>query len=174
VPFIASNEVPVEWVASEDTTTVWLSIGGNYIWEDDESDLVAITEFLESEKDARLNRWRSPDYRNIVVYPVPDTTSVRVLNEVDVTITVFYRGDPLTDSPGDMSAVARAYFDAHPEKRPWHDAQQGDVWVVTYDGDEFAVIADDEDFAWPLDGGVRKKTDPGITAGRCIWTPPNQ
>ena len=30
----------------------------------------------------------------------------------------------------ELQEVAREYFDAHPEPKPWHDAKPGEVWVL--------------------------------------------
>jgi hypothetical protein len=39
----------------------------------------------------------------------------------------------------DHARAARAYFDAHPEPKPWESAAVGDVWVLTIAGKEHAV-----------------------------------
>lgn len=31
----------------------------------------------------------------------------------------------------DLAAIAARYFAAHPERKPWHDAKEGEVWAVT-------------------------------------------
>jgi hypothetical protein len=37
--------------------------------------------------------------------------------------------------------AARAYFDAHPEPKPWHHAKPGDVWIITFTDRSFDPVA---------------------------------
>jgi hypothetical protein len=96
--------------------------------------VAALREFFRQERDTELARWRWPENPDYVVYPVDDST-VNVLHEPG--------GDTclINDGEGYLSAelegyvqAGDAYFDAHPEPKPWHDAKPGEVWVVTIDG----------------------------------------
>ena len=100
--------------------------------------IAALREFFQAEEDKRLGRWRWPENPNYVVYPSKSRSIVQVLKEVNGHGGGFERGQDEgfgglrfeTADPG-YSRAARAYFDAHPERKPWHDAKEGEVWVVT-------------------------------------------
>ena len=34
----------------------------------------------------------------------------------------------------EIHVAARAYFKAHPARKPWHDAKQGEVWLLEIEG----------------------------------------
>ncbi|MDR6691374.1 hypothetical protein J2X55_002286 [Microbacterium sp. 1154] len=63
--------------------------------------------------------------------------------------------------PENPAYVVAAYFDAHPEPKPWHGAEPGDVFLVTWPGSEReeAVIVPG---AWP-------KAWECVTSARRIW-----
>lgn len=136
----------------------------------------ALREFFQAEEDRRLGRWRWPENPDI---------SVRALNERIIGVLretpegraygQFGRNDRSSDDP--MSQAARAYFDAHPEPKPWHHAEEGEVWVFsTHEGVFPAFIESRLDHAGPVltfDSETREYalTDPQITDGHCIWQP---
>ena len=89
----------------------------------------------QAKRDAELGRWRWPENPGYVVYP-ERVDVVRVVNERGGGLAIINRAivsvlavavDPT------FYDAARAYFDAHPlpEPRPWEDAKEGDVWVLT-------------------------------------------
>jgi hypothetical protein len=94
----------------------------------------AVTEAVRAEEDERLGRWRWPENPDYVVY-------VRISNEI-VTVFSEARGLSVDASRGTQDAwvdderpwkrhaldAASAYFDAHPQPKPWHSAKEGDVW----------------------------------------------
>lgn len=134
----------------------------------------ALRELFQHERDTELGRWRWPENPDYVVYPRPDGY-VRVVCEVDGTSDSFLRQDTVNPSTLIPVMVARAYFEAHPEPKPWHDAKPGEVWALTTD-------AESGEHAWGVDpdyrggrfvyiGGLSNlPTDhPDITAGRRIW-----
>lgn len=90
----------------------------------------ALREFFQHERDEELGRWRWPDNPDYVVYQ--DTPSgVRVFREQrPVGSVLFRRGDVVLDME---SEAARAYFEAHPERKPWEDANPGEIWEATID-----------------------------------------
>ena len=141
----------------------------------------ALREYFQAERDEQLGRWRDPENPNVVVYSVPDQDGgygqvVWVLDEAEmVSRTVLDDREQLA-SPG----PATRYFDAHPqpepEPKPWLDAKDGEVWVLTYAGiEETAWVAD---FTWGAPPRFRQfknllnpifTNDKHITAGRRIW-----
>lgn len=90
-------------------------------------EMQALREFFQAEADERYGVWRSPGDPDVMVYEI-DQDTVRVLDPSShgnaATLSRGNRGD------GPLSRVAQAYFDAHPEPKPWHDAAPGEVWDV--------------------------------------------
>ena len=140
----------------------------------------ALREFFQHERDEQLGRWRwaaNPDY---VVTPFEgDPDHVLVVQESAGVACEFWRastsGPSLTGYHSRLAPSARAYFAAHPEPKPWHDAKEGEVWVPTTEnvGDEIparvALVNGIRNFEWVV--GLHRKPvdDPLITAGRRIW-----
>lgn len=101
--------------------------------------VVALREFFRAERDEELGRWRWPENPDYVVYP-DDDGDVIVLNEREVISSLVIRRDlPQLNADIDRTKAARAYFEAHPERKPWEDAKPGDVWVFEVDGEESIV-----------------------------------
>ena len=130
----------------------------------------------QAERDAELGRWRSVEHPDWVVYPEtawPEPDVVRVLHELSGIHLTYRRGHPVRNRVGSM--VAREYFAAHPvpEPKPWEQAERGEVWVLTYHGEEIVVMRGVGDFAHlfaPLDDDFSISViHDGITAGRRIW-----
>lgn len=130
----------------------------------------ALADFFRAEEDERLGRWRWPENPNWVCYPT-------AFGEV----VVFDESDPAKDSRvlsrgGDtwphFRPAADAYFDAHPEPKPWHEAKPWETWLITFDGAQEAVTLDEDrefrDRNAPHNGWAHI-TDPSITAGRRLW-----
>lgn len=84
----------------------------------------ALREYFADERDRELGRWRSPASPDYVAYPYQDGM-VMVLHECDGVSMSFARG---TDSSGPHATAARAYFKGH--AIPWHQAKEGEVWLV--------------------------------------------
>ena len=91
----------------------------------------ALREFFRAEEDERLGRWRVPGHPSWVCYPTPLACEVVVFNEDEPQYgtQVLSRG---TDTWPYYRSAADAYFAAHPEPKPWHDAKPGEVWVLTF------------------------------------------
>lgn len=130
----------------------------------------AMAEYYRAKEDERLGRWRWPEYPEYVVYAPRDFTHyVRVLDESGAVWDVVYR-EGVEDRGSLTAQAAHAYFDAHPEPKPWHDAKPGEVWLLTfregtlhegsYVSGDWSFIA--ADHAVPHD-------DPRITSARKIW-----
>lgn len=138
----------------------------------------ALREFFQHERDEELGRWRWPDNPQYVVYPRGDS-GVRVLRETGMgDLEWVDRGD---ERSYEFCHAARAYFGAHPERKPWHAPDAGDHWALhiahgmALSGDEhlYKYTRWGSQGRWgfvPTDGGsVLDPTDPTITAGRRIW-----
>lgn len=194
--FTASNGIGVEIndeeqivfaVPNRPTSPVWMK----------PDERVALREFFRAEEDERLGRWRWPENPDYVVYAwvaEPSRGNVRgvtVLSErIPRGYTVWednvhtFHGESV-DEESRRSArdAARAYFDAHPERKPWHDAKPGETWRLTVNDRSpleidltFNVIGVEgvipSRFARPQVGGEQMEyplDSPAITAGRRIW-----
>lgn len=151
--YTASNGYTI--LARENATVDWWSadhrhagiiqiITHSQVWE-------ALREFFQHERDEELGRWRWPENPDYVVYPTT-TRSLRVVREngngeawwVD-------RGD---DRAHEHCHAARAYFEAHPERKPWEDANPGEVWEIEYaNGSKEAALVTTEN-RFRLSNGV--------------------
>jgi hypothetical protein len=132
-----------------------------------------LREFFQHERDTELGRWRWTEDQNYVVYKTEDyPDAVKVFNERTPFSLQFERGRYSNIFPRE-SAAARAYFDAHPVPKPWHDAKPGEVWVLTVDGEEFAWGAGTGGwsgrFIMAADGSEIPLDNESVTAGRRIW-----
>jgi hypothetical protein len=136
------------------------------------SEMVAWREFFQAERDEELGRWRWPENPDYVVYP-DDDGDVIVLNERDGMSGIGQTRATVDRYPNSFGAdAARAYFESHPERKPWHDAKEGEVWVLTLDGDEIPYMArpsigNNVYFEGVIDG--IKPDSTMITAGRRIY-----
>jgi hypothetical protein len=144
----------------------------------------AVTEAVRAEEDERLGRWRWPENQNYVVYPAAHDPNGDLPGGVNVVVDGsgdmdFYSlsGDFQIPEKGHVTTgeAARAYFDAHPEPKPWHSAQPGEVWVLTTEnvGDEVAarVANVNERVIFEYVRGLANVgiTDPRIVTARRIW-----
>lgn len=142
----------------------------------------ALREFFQHERDEALGRWRWPENPDYVVTPFetrPD--HVLVVQENAGVACEFWRtsaeGPAMSGYHSLLAPAARAYFAAHSEPKPWHDAKPGEVWVLTSPkingGDEFAfgAVVALEGIRFSNAGGSihLDRTDESITAGRRIW-----
>lgn len=129
--FTASNGVKIDQIAANGITgglelkPVW---GKNtFVFEEE---LLALREFFQHERDEELGRWRWPENPNWVIYRKSDD-EVTVLDELDPEeggYTVYREDEEIWP---EFQPAARAYFAAHPEPKSWHDAQEGEVWLIT-------------------------------------------
>lgn len=142
-------------------------------------------EFFQAKRDAELGRWRWPSNPDYVVYLAANGQAI-VIDERSGLHVYRYRGEAaemrrLRAATGEdimlASKAAEAYFEAHPERKPWHDAKPGDVWLLTLDGVESAFypsksLARHFTPVAPNTGTTAISFDwPEIEAGRCIFTP---
>ena len=134
-----------------------------------QDEAVAFIEALDHERDVELGRWRWPENPDYVVYP--GIESANVVCETDGFSMVLDRWESDANPAATSSAwrAARAYFDAHPEPKPWHDAQEGEVWELTYRAGAHAWFVNGYYFqSTKTRIGVRKD-DADIVSGRRIW-----
>lgn len=140
----------------------------------------ALREYFQHERDRELGRWRDPDNPDLVVYRRPeeddyDGRAVAVLDEsTGVAFTYWEKygldGQGVTRYEKGQEAAGR-YFAAHPETKPWDEAESGDIWELTG--------ADGLKQAWVRNGTggwvsvnalkVMYYDGKGVTAGRRIW-----
>ena len=194
---IANEGGTVQFIGPEPFTSGIIQVFPGSEWWDalreffqkDHPDLVAARARWQHQEDARLGRWRWPENADYVVYLYSDALDgIRVMRESDGHSivgsrewfekhggehSIFPKEQPL------MYGAARAYFDAHPEPKPWHDAKPGEVWVVRLPGwgeVQGSVVTNEKRFAMRnVDDPVKRNPftlaidDDRITEGRRIW-----
>lgn len=175
--FTASNGLEIDARAN----------GAYYVWEGDEfgsilshlnpDEVEALREFFRAEEDERLGRWRWPENPDYVVHGgARDTFGRRqaiVINEGTTDKTAFTPSSATGQS--EKHRAARAFFDANPEQKPWHDAKPGDLWVLDLRGS--ILSAEVYRFTewrvfWPVDNPDSvyfDPTNPIIEDARKIW-----
>ncbi|PRB08796.1 hypothetical protein [Microbacterium sp. MYb64] len=127
-------------------------------------------EYFRAKRDEELGRWRWPINPQFVVYREEDGVFTVLKETTGLALMATREGvDEFDDT---FAAAARAYFEAHPERKPWEDAKPWEVWVVTVNGSEWAVSLDeDREFRdrRDLDNSWMHITSPDITDARRIW-----
>ena len=130
--------------------------------------------FFQAERDEQLGRWRDPEHPDWVVYPLADGT-VMVFNEQSQYRGFWSRkGTRECALKWGSADVARRYFQAHPEPKPWHAARSycDEIWVLTIHGCEQPVYVTEfrgEPVFQVPDGETISLHRESITAGRRIW-----
>lgn len=98
----------------------------------------ALREYFRDERDTELGRWRWPENPDYVVYPdeleyVTGKKIVRVMRESTGNREWFtVAGFKLYGGDNDFTLAANAYLAAHPEKKPWHDAKDGHLYLLNF------------------------------------------
>lgn len=126
-------------------------------------------EFFQAKRDLELGRWRWPENPDYVVYVDTSGAAIVFREQMPVGGILYRRDDTVVDME---SEAARAYFEAHPERKPWQEAKQGEVWLLTYRGREAAFTADRREFNGADENGIFdcfEHSSEEITAGRKIW-----
>ncbi|WP_454113584.1 hypothetical protein [Microbacterium maritypicum] len=128
----------------------------------------ALRELWQRERDEELGRWRWPENPDYVVYSNDPVARLRVVRESDGFVALL---DEATDDAGySFQEAARAYFEAHPERKAWDDANPGEVWVVKEHGQpERAYMVDDTQFYDSSRDYALNFDDSVITDARRIW-----
>lgn len=164
--FIASNGVMLSIAESGHVMIPPIATGLG------EETQTALRELFRAKEDERLGRWRWSENPDYVVYALGDEhpADVQIIRESDGSVATWSRGWTVV-AGSDFERPARAYFDAHPESKPWHDAKLGEAWLLTINGTETTAIREaDEDFftTMPSYRVIRWNSD-HITDGRRIW-----
>ncbi|MCE0510875.1 hypothetical protein LVJ59_17650 [Microbacterium sp. KKR3/1] len=92
------------------------------------NDAQALREFFKHERDEELGRWRWPENPDYVVMD-RGVGFVAILHEPTMGTTTWERS--WRDARSTPDEAGLAYFDAHPERKPWHEAKPGEVWALT-------------------------------------------
>lgn len=134
----------------------------------------ALREFFQHERDEEIGRWRWPENPEYVVYHAKNVNGDhKVMRESDGH-GMFWGRDmaPAPHSSDDLESAAHAYFEAHPEPKPWHEAKPWETWVFTIDGKEQSATLDEDrefrDRSFHTCSWMHVKDD-RISAGRRIW-----
>lgn len=131
-------------------------------------------EYFQAKRDAELGRWRSPVDPHLVMYVEPGD-SVLVVDEQTGDHKAFTRAEAYEIEGLAYRRAARAYFEAHPEREPWEDAQPAEVWALTIEDRERGITPreslyqlDGNGVWWRSNGTFLGRAD-WITAARRIW-----
>lgn len=131
--------------------------------------LDALREFFQHERDEALGRWRSAEYPDFAVYAEKDGVHMTLDERTGQAYMTTREG--VLGFDDEHAQAARAYFAAHPEPKPWHDAKPGEVWVLGIKGS----ILPDEAYQF-TDGRFRPTSMRAfwprfedIATGRRIW-----
>ena len=134
-----------------------------------QSQYEAARAFFQAERDDTLGRWRDPENPDCICYPVAgDPDDIWVVYEgsglayMRERNQAFYAGNR-------FSEVARRYFAAHPEPKPWEEAKAGEVWILTRYGAEEPFFVTGGEFTSTDLAVATDLDDPRITDGRRIW-----
>lgn len=170
--FVASNGTKVQ--VTEDGHMELREVPAVPGWLMIDRDVVAdLREFFLHERDQELGRWRWPDDPRYLVYKV-DEDQVRVTFEPS-GISIVARLSDLSEAQSvEFTGAAKAYAAAHPEPRSWHDAADGQLWLI-----RFSDFPDVDVSALVKGGlflyndhcheGVAPLYDSTIVAARRIW-----
>lgn len=134
----------------------------------------ALEEFFQAKRDAELRRWRWPENPEYVVYPFETGDGCTSLSERTGVSTTYLTRSDVEFSGSYLAPAARAYFEAHPERKPWRSAEAGEVWILSIDESEDipCIVTpsgpDFEPIAHPVWATFARGSD-RITAARRIW-----
>jgi hypothetical protein len=137
-------------------------------------------EFFQARRDLELGRWRyplNPDYVVYVREPYPgELRRVRAIQESTGDFVDTVEGTTLD---GPFKDAARAYFEAHPERKPWEDAKPGEFWALKLPMATIAAASQDETL-WQVDAvgatfvstvfGPLPLTSGLIADARLVWS----
>lgn len=94
--------------------------------------------------------------------------AVLVFDEGSASTVTFFRDSPsVHTSRSALAQAARAYFEEYPDPRPWHRAEHGSGWVLTFEEHELLGIKAGEVFITQT--GEYALEDPRIKDARLIY-----
>lgn len=134
---LARKNATVDWWSADEKQRGIIQVfTHSQVWQ-------ALREFFQHERDEELGRWRHPEDPRYVVYggysPGEERRFARVVQEQMGIVSIVYEGK---DHQSEVHDIAVAYFEGHPERKPWLEADAGDIWVISAEGEEqFAVHA---------------------------------
>ena len=167
--FVASNGIPIiekDWGLS---FTQGVDLGTLTGVSDDQAN--ALREYFQHERDRELGRWRWPENPEWVMYQ-GGPGSVWVFDEDDPYLTRIYCSEVsrVPFSHNSALGAATAYFAAHHEPKPWHDAKPGEVWaIVTENVAEEVAVQRTPNGLWQFCDGVVRDDELPIESARRIW-----
>lgn len=136
----------------------------------------ALREFFLAERDAELGRWRDPEDPDWVGYRYSGPNSLQLLNERTARTQYWTRNElGSVDVYGDFPTwpIAQRYFATHPKPKPWHEAQEGEGWTVTVEGETKLMTVVEVDgrlvFIDPSISDYWTLDNDAITTARRIW-----
>lgn len=129
----------------------------------------ALKEYFQHERDEELGRWRSTELPQWVVYP--DERNRREGRMIDESTGEWNHAHPDYNWPHrpDLNTVNQEFLAAHPEKKPWHNAKAGEVWILSIDDLVYGGAYVAGDFHFRAADHSIKIDDPRITSARKIW-----
>ena len=141
-----------------------------------QSQYEAARAFFQAEQDEQLGRWRDPENPDLVCYPDEMSPNwVLVIQESTGDTDTVFRHTWGSTEDDEFILVADRYFAAHPEPKPWEDAQPGEFWILTVDEktDPYKIWTDTQRVR-RFERVERPYTticlnDPRITAGHRVW-----
>lgn len=185
----ASNGAKV-FKLEDDSISVYGNPGGspshgNNLWPGND---VALAEYFQAERDKALGLWRWPENPDYVVKP-SSRYSLAIIHEPTFwSRNVVHFADTrdvaefMNEEPGKhlkpWRKAARAYLKEHPIKQPWHDARDGEAWLITnQEGETVVTLCVDIDGQktfnrFNSDLGEIWETEitaPTITTAKRIW-----
>jgi len=86
-------------------------------------------EFYQALRDEELGRWRWPEEPDYYARRV-SKDEVGVTHEPTGRYHIVRMGGAWEFS-SPFRSVAQAFLEAHPERKPWEDANEGEVWIIT-------------------------------------------
>lgn len=128
----------------------------------------ALRELFRAEEDERLGRWRWPENPEYIVYPGRVLPHLAGVIDESTGLRELLSKAKAGHKRDNFERAAAAYFDAHPEQKPWSTPEAGEVWVLDVDHiGQNAYVAGDFSFLH-ADHSI-PIGDPRITAGRRLW-----
>lgn len=90
-----------------------------------------VEEWAQAKRDTELGRWRWPENPDYVVMDA-GLGFAKILHEPTMETSTWESQWRDTRSASDEAGVA--YFEAHPERKPWERAEPGEVWLFRGEG----------------------------------------